>query len=560
MVVMVSKKYLYILVFIFSYFHIGSVCSHVDHKQDNMDKYLQDLNFNLPEKIKIVEYINKNKKGVYLELGSGGDSIGEIVDNVDPGLPLKIIVADLDDNVLKSIPKRYPEINKYIENTDKNKLSVELVHLDATNLYVIETSTIQGINASALAHEVHSYSSSKSGLDQFFLESARVLDENGMLIYRDPILQDDAGSPNILVLKESLYKMFVTLLFPKLLDIEFTKIKDMYGNSIKPDFSYTENTTINLHLKHERYRKSMTVAEFIGTPSRHIDFNQDISVVGPRRILSEIERHYVLFLKDVYPCGFIDSTSLQEGKLLSDITPDLARTSVRNFSTNLGVNFGEVLDNKDVSILTMEKDNIREFINRGVEMESTSLLSSNISELFHKKKVDHALYKINDNMIWLDAKLLMLLYNGQGKGILDKFTLINSNENKLPFISMDWLRREGEEYYYYLSMDEFLDYLYRLSDFYFDSIGKGDLMFCPINSDSGVVVSERYLYKNILERDSVQIDMQGEKQDFVVSKAIVNLQLMKKEKAIEIYKKIIANNPDKYTILAASLVEGQHFL
>ncbi|MBT6208262.1 MAG: hypothetical protein HOI53_09570, partial [Francisellaceae bacterium] len=58
----------------------------------------------------------------------------------------------------------------------------------------------------------------------------------------------------------------------------------------------------------------------------------------------------------------------------------------------------------------------------------------------------------------------------------------------------------------------------------------------------------------------VQIDMQGEKQDFVVSKAIVNLQLMKKEKAIEIYKKIIANNPDKYTILAASLVEGQHFL
>ena len=45
---------------------------------------------------------------------------------------------------------------------------MELVHLDATNLYVIETSTIQGINASALVHEVHSYSSSKSGLDQFF--------------------------------------------------------------------------------------------------------------------------------------------------------------------------------------------------------------------------------------------------------------------------------------------------------------------------------------------------------------------------------------------------------
>ena len=61
------------------------------------------------EKIKIVEYINKNKKGVYLELGSGGDSIGEIVDNVDPGLPLKIIVADLDHNVLnkKHAQSRY---------------------------------------------------------------------------------------------------------------------------------------------------------------------------------------------------------------------------------------------------------------------------------------------------------------------------------------------------------------------------------------------------------------------------------------------------------------------
>ena len=54
----------------------------VDHKNMQLKLYLDAIQYNVQEKIGVFPYVLQNKSGTYLEIGTGGDPIAELMKNI----------------------------------------------------------------------------------------------------------------------------------------------------------------------------------------------------------------------------------------------------------------------------------------------------------------------------------------------------------------------------------------------------------------------------------------------------------------------------------------------
>lgn len=167
------------------------------------------------------------------------------------------------------------------------------------------------------------------------------------------------------------------------------------------------------------------------------------------------------------------------------------------------------------------------------------------------------LYNIIDhNTIWIDAKMTAILYRSKNQGILERFRPVN--EDQLPYDSLEWLQREGDEHYFYYDTSEFLTFLLQLSDYYFSLIGKENYVLAPISAEA-IYSFPRELYQETLQRDMQQFDMHGEDQDFVTGKTVIHLKIMPREDAIEILKTLIYNQPEKYRSLSRVIKQKERY-
>lgn len=82
----------------------------VEHKNSNIIQYLNEISTEQEEKTQILEHILDKSHGTYIDLGTGGDSISHILNNIPADLPIKLIGSDIDESILNAIPKRHPEI------------------------------------------------------------------------------------------------------------------------------------------------------------------------------------------------------------------------------------------------------------------------------------------------------------------------------------------------------------------------------------------------------------------------------------------------------------------
>lgn len=492
----------------------------VDHKTPELYSYLQQISGNQSEKSdNFVDIIKNNRQGTYLDIGSGRDTIPNIIQHISHGNieNVRLIAGDLEGKTLAEIAKMYPQL---LDLDDKSPLKLSLARMDATEMHKIPDSSVKAINASAVLHEVNSYVPSKTPIDRFFLESIRVLEKNGFLIYRDPTLQSEPDKINDLVLTSDFAKKFATLFLPKFLDTKLTKIVDMHGRSIKPNFDYQNKINFKLYLKNDDNPVNLNFTEFFALPTNAIDFNKNITINGSRRLLSELQRHYILFVKNVYPVNFINENKIIPGTSLLSSTPKLAKNSVESYVKNLGINFNKNMTKMDIDNLKAEKVKIDNITEQGIYIDKIKKIDySKLVKFFGMYHIPSDLYNISNDKIWLDAKLVPIVYN--------HFPEIIST-NDMPLESLKWLQREGEEYYFYYTTGELLNYLEKFCDYYLKGTDKEGYMLSPA-STSAIKYIDRSLYKNVLERDMVQLSESGKKQEFVTSKTIIIFQLNKSD-------------------------------
>ena len=99
---MTLKKYMktsfFKTLFSLSLFYIayGDDLDVVDHKNMQLKLYLDAIQYNVQEKIGILPYILEKKSGIYLEIGTGGDPIAELMKNIPTDYNVEIIASDVD--------------------------------------------------------------------------------------------------------------------------------------------------------------------------------------------------------------------------------------------------------------------------------------------------------------------------------------------------------------------------------------------------------------------------------------------------------------------------------
>lgn len=490
----------------------NSSSSFVDHKNVKLASYLDQISENLEEKAGIIDIIKSHKSGSYLDIGSGRDTISYIINSLSGESlnEVKLIAADLEGKTLAEIAKHHPALCFNFNNS--SEITLSLLKMDATEMHRLKDNSITAINASALLHEVNSYVPPKTPIDRFFDESIRVLKKGGFLVYRDPTLQENPEIMNSLVIKNDLAKKFVSLFLPKFLDTKLTQLTDMHGDSIKPNFQYQERLKVILYLVGQSQPTSLDYQGFFATKSNDIDFSKDITITAPRRLLSEIQRHYILFVKNVYPIAFVDDNWVNHD--LPNHTPQRAKKVINNFAKSLGVDFNAKLSKSNLKTLTAERKKVDDLINNGIRVSNiTPEDIKSLQTLLESRHIATHLYKISPKGIWLDAKLFTILYNRLPHGF--------KSEN-FPVESMIWLTREGEEFYFYFTTKELINYLDKFCNFFLKNTNKEGYVLKPVH----INYATRDLYVNLLERDMAQLDEKKTKQEFITSKTIITFQLV----------------------------------
>ncbi len=498
--------------FIYPRSSLGSI----DHKNLKLASYLDQISENLEEKAGIIDIIKTHKSGSYLDIGSGRDTISYIISSLagEDVSQVNLIAADLESKTLAEIAKHHPEL--FFNFNKSSDINLSLLKMDATEMHQLKDNSITAINASALLHEVNSYVPPKTPIDRFFGESIRVLKKEGFLVYRDPTLQSHPEVINSLILKNDFAKKFVSIFLPKFLDTKITQLTDMYGNSIKPNFHYQKGLKITLYLVGQSKPTSLDYQNFVAIKSSDIDFNKDIIITAPRRLLSEIQRHYILFVKDVYPIAFVDDKLTKYD--LADHTPDKAKKVVNNFAKSVGIDYNTKLCASDLKTLTAERKKIDDLINNGVIIKSTKTKElKSLQKFLVSQDTPINLYRILPEGVWLDAKLFAILYSRLPH---------DSSSDNLPIESMIWLTREGEEFYFYFTADELINYLHKFCSFFLKDTNKEGYLLNPVH----IKYATRDLYANLLDRDMVQLDENNIKQEVITSKTIITFQLINPEK------------------------------
>lgn len=539
------KSKLKILIFslLFSKYNI----CFLDHKNENISQYLNEISAEQEEKTQILEHILKKESGCYLDLGTGGDSLSYLLKRIPSKFPVTLIGADLDESILNSIPRRHPELAQFLSETDINKdnfLQCKLIKMDASNMEQIEKNSIDGISASALTHEIFSYVSNKTNLDQFFIELIRVLKQEGIFVYRDPKWDENPEQDCLLILTDNFSKFFSTLFMPRFLDRKLTKRRDYRNVCTKPNLYKDSHIRINYFSKDSNLTKKAKIDEFINIPSSDIDFTKNISIEAPRGLISEIQRHYILFLKNVFITELIDKNFLDRDFINIENLPQDEKIILTNFLKNNKIQSSLVSTSVEpFKDIRLEKQNLYNFIENGTWFEIIDNLGASkfCSDLYNNGISKNIIY-IDGKKLWVDPKLTSIIFQDFYSGL---FSFVKFPEFAMPKLSLEWLKREGEEYYFYKTTDELITYIGQITKYYLKETDKDGFILCPISPDYIKTVSRR-LYKEIVNKHMTVMDIDGNKADIIFDKNIIHFKLMKFDEALKIYNEIIKQNKGSF--------------
>jgi hypothetical protein len=77
----------------------------VEHKDEFIDVYLSNISGNLEEKMEIINHIQNNLTGIFLDIGTGGDAIAILAQKIPQNSRPTLIAADIDPLVMALLHK-----------------------------------------------------------------------------------------------------------------------------------------------------------------------------------------------------------------------------------------------------------------------------------------------------------------------------------------------------------------------------------------------------------------------------------------------------------------------
>ena len=555
---MTLKKYMktsfFKTLFSLSLFYIayGDDLDVVDHKNMQLKLYLDAIQYNVQEKIGILPYILEKKSGIYLEIGTGGDPIAELMKNIPTDYNVEIIASDVDQNVLDSITVRHPELQKYTANLKGPKL--KLKQLNATDMNSIPNSSLDGINASSVLHEIISYAGGLEGCKKFFQESHRVLKNDGILIYRDPEFVSNETQIVTVQLKNKPSKLFSHIFLYKFLDDRCS----LLAQKNRKFFMYNKkDVRFKCYKKNESNDYEYSYENYLEIPSYDIDFSRNYSISLPYGLYRELSRHYLTYLHACNPLVFLKAIpNLSNNTYFISYWAHSTKNLLKNF---LGQNFEVIHDEqltfkqKDLIDNTIEKN--CEVLEFGIPLCFTSKIKkAALRNLLKKYGFDPYRYiiPVNGEITLLDYRIFGILYD-QIKNLFDEHNNIKFTDDEKHAY---WLKREGEEYYFYYSIDSLLSQVLlfsieeysnqkEINNFYDD---KEIMVLCPIDAEYNKFLN-RYCYSELLN-DTLEIfDHMNYPIEAFDGKRIIHFKKMSLSKALTIFDNIINLEPINYPLL-----------
>lgn len=518
------------------------ILNRVDHKNSDLNTYLDLIKFNTHEKNEILSYILKNKNGIYLEVGTGGDPIADLLSHIPYNMPVTIIACDIDSAILEALPKRHPDLLKYMDNTTNKKLKLVLQQVDGTNMHCFKNDYLSGINASAVVHEIVSYAGGFEGFNNFFSESFRVLKENGVLIYRDPEGVTNKNQLVKLTLTNKSIKLFSHIFIPKFLDRRYSKLAKFSHKSEKYNI---HDITVSCYLKNCDIFLDLPYDEYLKIPSNEIDFFRKYTILLPRGLCREIERHYLTYLHQCNPLIFVNCIPNLDLSFYSvNFFAQSTYLKFENFIKMNNLNFSDnLLDLSAKNVLEKTIASNIKTIEYGLPIRfSLNIKLELLQRMIQEYGFDDNLYltHVKNNDYLLDYRIYGLFYDDIIEEIFDNN---NGPINKEDTIHAQWLKREGEESYIYYSDDELIMQVAKISLSHNKNGEK--FILCPISSQHNFFIP-RLCYEEVL-RSSLNIkDSFGYEVDIKEGKRIIHFMKMKIEDAYLIFLDIIKTNPDYY--------------
>jgi len=509
------------------------VFSNVDHKSEYIDTYLLHVSNHMQEKTEILQYIHMNPQGTYIDIGTGGDAVAILAENIAAHTRPTLIAADIDPLVIEYIKKRRPDIQKYINSTTGPK--IELVTMSATDMRSIQDSTIAGIGASALAHEIFSYVPAKSSLDQFVEEICRVLEKQGVFIYRDPKWVDDPYMPCTMTIQRDIAKYYTIAFLTKFLDRTYTLIRDYKGECSKPSLYSMNHVYIHIYNKHVDQLQRLCFADFFSMPSTHFDYTKEVIIEASKGLLAECQRHYLMFAKDYYAAAFIDTHLFQNNLAIDTLDADLQEILLQ-FANTHDLSLEDHTITKDTWPLYCKEELIvSKLFNEGciLHLDAHKILPCTVHP--------NLLTLLDEHTVCIDPKLLILLFQGNQQGF---FTAL-SQDDFIPWDLLTHLKLEGEEHYFYKTTDEIITHFGQFSRHILKDTSKDAYLLAPISAQE-IREAPRDFYKTILQRDFLLCSACGEVQEPVTEKNLIHFALQPESSAFAVYLDILRNHTNRY--------------
>jgi SAM-dependent methyltransferase len=516
----------------------GAPADHyVSHKDEQLEIYLDMIAAHLEEKTEIVQHIKKNPSGTYLDVGTGGDGIAAILRKIGDSTTTTLIAGDIDSQILENIPKRHPEILKYLiaSSVDTKETKLFLKELDATQLKEFKDNSLDGINASALVHEIVSYAGGYDGIRRFAKELCRVLVPGGIFVYRDPesvYNRNEMISANILALP---LKYFANIFLPKFLDRKFSK------KGGKHDVYPSKDIFFEFYKKNESKITLADYETYIKIPTKDIDFQRPYNLILTRALCQELERHYLMFLHEYASLLFIKGQyDFEKNSYKIAFRAPRAHAEFLSYCKKLDipVNDGAIAVN-DYQKLQVYQMSIPNNLGEGLKLlEARGPCLQRLQEIYERHGFDFetSIDKKTDIRIF-DYKVLVFLWH-ELKPIFSDAELCSIAEDSRHLL--DWLQREGEEVYYYASPDEFIMFMGKES---MTTIDGQVYMLAPLSPKYNKSIV-RQGYSSFLAESLIVTNESGAALRHDDRKRIIHFGKMTIDEALARYKEIIADDAE----------------
>ncbi len=517
----------------------------VEHKNSQLDLYLDHISYNCQEKIGILPYIVAHPQGTYLEIGTGGDPIAQMFSKIPATSQATIIASDIDEDILALLPIRHPQLSRFIDATNGPKLVLQ--QLNAIDMHAFADCSLDGINASSVLHEIFSYEHGYDGVETFIKEAFRTLKARGVLVYRDPAGVADRDATVCVRLKTKTMRLFAHIFLYKFLDHRGSLLAQ---DQRKTGMYATDGITFCIYKKNEAQPINLSYNAYLNVPSYAIDFSRRYEIKLPLGLYLEMARHYMTYLRQCNPLVFVQyvpdlhanaytinyfAHGIAEilNAFFSEYDWDIKKNRVSNEQKN------------KIEIAIAENAKVLEF---GIPLRFASKIKENqLHSLLLKYDFSpstHIIALDNDNFL-LDYRIFGMLYDEINDILFDQYNgILNKDDEE----HAKWLKREGEEYYFYYSEDELITHIAYIT--YEASLNEHDMqheayVLCPINADASVFIHRicySELQKTVLEvKDALGYDIEVSD-----GKRIVHFCKMKLNEALDVYQKMIDADPLRY--------------